>query len=96
MDHGQNQQLSARAAGESKSGCSRAVRYVSQCGENGCQNFIRDGRRGLSTRTKRKRVQVDGGSGDEPDRGIEISYWKRCRTSGDRSKSWHAGKRRTG
>ena len=39
MDHGQNRQLSAGAAGESKSGCSRSVGHVSQCGENGRQEF---------------------------------------------------------
>ena len=39
MDHGQTRQLSAGAAGESKSGCSRSVRHVSQCGENGSSEF---------------------------------------------------------
>ena len=82
--------------GEGKSGCSRTVRYVSECGENGRQNFIWNGRRGVSARRKRKGVQADGGSGHEPDRCIEISYRKRRRASGDCSKSGHAGKRETG
>ena len=62
MDHGQNRQLSAGVAGESKSGYSRSVRHVSQCGENGRQDFIWNGRCGVSARTKRKGIQVDGGS----------------------------------
>ncbi len=47
MDHAQDRQLSAGTAGESKSGCRRSVRHVSQCGEDGCQNFIWHGCRGV-------------------------------------------------
>ncbi len=63
MDYGQNRQLSAGAAGEGKSSYSGSVRHVSQCGEDGCQDFIWNGRGGFphGQNAKEFKLMVDLG-----------------------------------
>src|SRR5205085_4336494 len=93
VDHGEDRELSAGAAGQGESGNSRALGNVSERGQTGCPDFVWDRCRGLSARPECEGIQVDGGSWDGANRCAAFCDGDRCGIVWDGDEGGYAGTR---